>query len=123
VLRALPSAFYRALGIEVFAECRTRQSSTLGNDRVCRLSAQVDTRQTPLFFAEYRVTLGKVFIECPIKSTRQRSHCRYDVQFAELSLSSATLGKDFAECFPGEPDSGSVHTLQLTYVMSRGLTT
>jgi hypothetical protein len=36
VLGALPSAFYRAFGKEVFVECRTRQSSTLGNDRVYR---------------------------------------------------------------------------------------
>jgi hypothetical protein len=32
-----------------------------------------------LFFAEYQVALGKVFAECPTKSTRQRSRCRYTV--------------------------------------------
>jgi hypothetical protein len=32
----LPSAFCRALGKEAFAECRTRQSPTLGNELVYR---------------------------------------------------------------------------------------
>jgi hypothetical protein len=36
VLDALPSAFYRALGKDVFAECRTRQSPALGNVSVYR---------------------------------------------------------------------------------------
>jgi hypothetical protein len=45
------------------------------------------------------VTLGKVFAECPIKVLGKEVIA--DVQFAELSLSSATLGKEFAECFSG----------------------
>jgi hypothetical protein len=36
VLGALPSAFCRVLDKDVFAECRTRQSPALGNDRVYR---------------------------------------------------------------------------------------
>jgi hypothetical protein len=39
---SLPSAFYRTLGKEVFAECRTQQSPTLGNDRVYQ---EQDSRQ------------------------------------------------------------------------------
>jgi hypothetical protein len=31
-------------------------------------------------FAEYRMTLDKIFDECPIKSTRQRSSCRCTVR-------------------------------------------
>jgi hypothetical protein len=51
---ALPSAFCRALGKEAFAESRTRQSPTLGNDHVYRVQ---DTR--------YRNTLDKdSFVEC-----------------------------------------------------------
>jgi hypothetical protein len=45
---ALPSAFCRALGKDFFAESRTRQSPTLGNEVVYRVQ---DTR--------YRNTLGK----------------------------------------------------------------
>jgi hypothetical protein len=51
---ALPSAFCWALGKDVFAESRTRQSPTLGNEVVYRVW---DTR--------YRKTLGKdLFAEC-----------------------------------------------------------
>jgi hypothetical protein len=35
-----------------------------------------------LFFVEYWLTLDKVFAECPIKSTRQRSRCRCIVRRA-----------------------------------------
>jgi hypothetical protein len=45
------------------------------------------------------MALGKVFAECPIKGTRQEAVA--DVQFAERSLPSVTLGKVFAECFLG----------------------
>jgi hypothetical protein len=48
VLGALPSAFCRALGKEVFVECRTRQSPALGNDRVYREQG-----------SRHRNTLGK----------------------------------------------------------------
>jgi hypothetical protein len=51
---ALPSAFCRALDKDFFAESRTRQSPTLGNEVVYRVQ---DTR--------YRNTLDKdVFAEC-----------------------------------------------------------
>jgi hypothetical protein len=55
---------------------------TLGKDVVFVTPASWQ----PLFFAEYRLALGKVFA---------------DVPFAEPCLSSATLGKAFAECFSG----------------------
>jgi hypothetical protein len=42
------------------------------------------------------LTLGKVFVECPKKSTRQKPFA--DEIFAECSLLSVTLGKAFAEC-------------------------
>jgi hypothetical protein len=45
---ALPSAFCRALGKEVFVECRTRQSPALNNDHVYREQG-----------SRYRNTLGK----------------------------------------------------------------
>jgi hypothetical protein len=48
VFGPLLSAFCRALGKGVFAECRTRQSPTLGNDHVYR---EQDSR--------HRETLGK----------------------------------------------------------------
>jgi hypothetical protein len=56
---ALPSAFYRALGKDDFAERRTRQSSTLGKDLIYRVQ---DTRHSQALgkdcFAESQ-TLGK----------------------------------------------------------------
>jgi hypothetical protein len=48
------------------------------------------------FFVECFLTLGKVFAECPKKSTRQKPFA--DEIFAEGSLPSVTLGKAFAEC-------------------------
>jgi hypothetical protein len=63
VLGALPSAFYRALSKEFFAECRTRQSPTLGNDHVYR---EQDSR--------HRKKLGKDrFAKCLTISERRRS--------------------------------------------------
>jgi hypothetical protein len=59
VLAALPSAFYRALGKDAFAERRTRQSPTLGKDLIYRVQ---DTRHSQALskdcFAESQ-TLGK----------------------------------------------------------------
>jgi hypothetical protein len=56
---ALPSAFYRALGKEVFAESRTRQSPALDKELVYRVR---DTRHRDTLgknvFAEWQ-TLGK----------------------------------------------------------------
>jgi hypothetical protein len=63
VLDALPSIFCRALGKEVFAVCRTRQSPALGNNHVYR---EQDSR--------HRKTLGKeVFAECQTLDERRRS--------------------------------------------------
>jgi hypothetical protein len=63
VLSALRSAFCRALDKEVFAECHTRQSPTLGNDRVYR---EQDSW--------HRKTLGKEsFAECQSLGERRRS--------------------------------------------------
>jgi hypothetical protein len=54
VLEALPSAFCRALGKEIFVECRTQQSPALDNDRVYREEG-----------SQHRNTLGnKIFAEC-----------------------------------------------------------
>jgi hypothetical protein len=47
---------------------------TLGKDAV-----SVVRRRDDGFFAEYFLALGKVFAECPRKSTRQRKFCRYTV--------------------------------------------
>jgi hypothetical protein len=54
---------------------------------------------------------ANVFAEFPIKSNRQRSHA--DVQFAELSLPSAILGKDFAERFSSFADCFTHSTKKL----------
>jgi hypothetical protein len=63
VLGALPSAFYRALDKESFAERRTRQSPALDKDRVCR---EQDSR--------HRNTLGKdIFAECQTLGEGARS--------------------------------------------------
>jgi hypothetical protein len=63
VFNALPSAFYWALGKDVFAECRTRQSPALGNNRVYR---EQDSR--------HRNTLGKeIFAECRTLGEWRRS--------------------------------------------------
>jgi hypothetical protein len=43
-------------------------------------SAKVLPPWRRLFFAEYLLTLVKVFAECPIKSTRQKSRCWYTVR-------------------------------------------
>jgi hypothetical protein len=62
VLGTLPNAFFRALG-EVFAECHTRQSPTLGNAHVYR---ERDSRHTK--------TLGKdLFTECQALGEGRRS--------------------------------------------------
>jgi hypothetical protein len=56
---SLPSAFYRALGKDYFAECRPRQSPTLGNETVYRVQ---DTRHSEALDKEHfaeRQTLGK----------------------------------------------------------------
>jgi hypothetical protein len=42
VIGTLSSAFCRAFGKELFAECHTRQINTLGNERVYR---EQDTRR------------------------------------------------------------------------------
>jgi hypothetical protein len=120
---ALPSVRGITLGKELrpghryrfFAECSgsdTRQRTTL-----CRVPYQalgkVSDRGTPLgdsLSSAVRQTLGKdsVFV------TRRRNDCFYlpsarekvlgkdgfaDALYAEPSLPSATLGKEFAECF------------------------
>jgi hypothetical protein len=60
---SLPSAFYRALVKEFFAECRTQQSHTLGNDHVYR---EQDSR--------HRKKLGKDrFAKCLTLGERRRS--------------------------------------------------
>jgi hypothetical protein len=66
----------------------TRQRRTL-----CRVLLGGHSTPAPspwwrLFFAGYRLTLDKVFAECLIKSTRQRSRCRCTVHRAF-----------FAECY------------------------
>jgi hypothetical protein len=62
VLDALPSTFYRAYGKEVFPDWRTRQSSSLGNDRVYR---EQDS--------QHRKTLGKASVKHSAKGdARQR---------------------------------------------------
>jgi hypothetical protein len=60
----------------------TRQRGTL-----CRVlfgagSVVVTSHRDSDFFAGYRLTLDKVFVECPIKSTRQKSRCRCTVRRA-----------------------------------------
>jgi hypothetical protein len=45
------------------------------------------------FFAEYLVTLDKVFVECPIKNIQQISCCRYTVRRA-LFDEPSPLGKE-----------------------------
>jgi hypothetical protein len=79
VLGALPSAFYRALNKEVFAECRTRQSPALGNDRVYQEQdswhrntlgewrRSVKGRQQP------SIADGRYLYRAPSFGTRQRS--------------------------------------------------
>jgi hypothetical protein len=63
VLDALPSVFCWTLGKELFAECRTRQSPALGNDRIYR---EQDS--------QHRKTLGKeVFADCQTLGERRRS--------------------------------------------------
>jgi hypothetical protein len=86
VSTSLSSAFCRALGKEVFAECRTRQSLALGNETLYRAQ---DTR--------HRTTLGKdMFVECQTlgkESPRKRavSICR--------ALGTGTRQRGFfAEC-------------------------
>jgi hypothetical protein len=70
-----------------FAECRpvyTRQTSlpsVLGDTRQ-RRRLRYKPSWWRLFFTEYRVTLGKDFTECPIKSTRLKSRCRCTVRRA-----------------------------------------
>jgi hypothetical protein len=87
---------------------------TLGKDAVSVIS-----RLDGGFSAEYRVTLGKVFVECPIKRTQKKSRCRCTVRralfaechtwqslrrvFSRLCRVLQTLGK--------EPDSDSVHVV------------
>jgi hypothetical protein len=126
---SLPSDVTLALSKEAsFAECLPPStlskevislSSVLGDTWqmliFCRVSPRtLDKRgrlryQAPwrrLFFAEYRVTLGKDFAECLIKSTRQGSRCRCTVcrdLFAEcFSGFTGTVRRDlFADCFSG----------------------
>jgi DNA-directed RNA polymerase subunit RPC12/RpoP len=70
-----------------------------------------------LFFAEYRVTLGKVFAECPIKNNRQRSRCRCTVHralFVECHTRQSLRRVFFRLCrvfksLGKETVSGSVH--------------
>jgi hypothetical protein len=58
-----PECFCHALGKDFFAECRTQQSSTLGNDGVYR---EQDTR--------HKKTLGKDrFAECQTLGEQWRS--------------------------------------------------
>jgi hypothetical protein len=101
---SLPSAFYRALGKEDFAESRTRQSTALGNELVYRVQ---DTR--------HRTTLGKdLFVECQTFSKegarqkavsgRHKADGRQTLPRAEgwhsaKSASYVALGKElFTEC-------------------------
>jgi hypothetical protein len=70
---ALSSVFYWALGKEDFAESRTLQRPALGKGLIYRVR---DTWHSQ--------ALGKETVA--------------DVQFAERSLPSVTLGKAFAEC-------------------------
>jgi hypothetical protein len=88
---SLPSAFSRALGKAAFAESRTRQSPTLGNELVYRVQ---DTRHRKTFgkdtFADWQ-TLGKGPSAAVLKLTAV-SLCRGP---------QAALGKDlFTECLP-----------------------
>jgi hypothetical protein len=96
VLGALPSAFYRASGKEVFPECRTRQSSSLGNARVYREQdsqhrktlgerrRSTKGRQQPSIFdccylcraSGFGTRQRSYFAECPTSDTRQRMLCR-----------------------------------------------
>jgi hypothetical protein len=92
VLESLPSAFYRALGKEDFAESRTRQSPALGKELVYRVQ---DTRHSEalgkdgsrqrsvsgrLQQTSVRLCRGpqagtrqsRFFAECHIAGTRQR---------------------------------------------------
>jgi hypothetical protein len=110
VLDALPSVFCRALGKEVFAKCRTRQSPALGNDHVYW---ERDSR--------HKKTLDKdILAECQTLGERQHSakgrqppskaDCRIFTESGvlalgkEASLPSAPrlkLGRaSFAECLP-----------------------
>jgi hypothetical protein len=92
VPESLPSAFYRALGKNNFAECGARQSLTLGKELVYRVK---DTRHSETLGKDgsrqravrgrLRLTFASLcrgpqagtrqnrfFIECQIASTRQR---------------------------------------------------
>jgi len=74
VLYVLPSAKIRALGKEVFAESRSRQSMTLGKEPLCRVP---DTRRS--------LTLGKEAL-CRVPGTRQRLTVVHTVSLCRVSL-------------------------------------
>jgi hypothetical protein len=88
-----------------FAECHDSRHST----KVPSLSSVTEhTRQNLhhcylslwwwIFFAKYQMTLDKGFAECPIKSTQQRSCCRYIVR-RDLFVESHTWQRLFWEFF------------------------
>jgi hypothetical protein len=78
VLTSLPSAFYRALSKEAFAESRTRQSPALGNELVYWVQ---DTR--------HRNTLGKdMFAEW---QTLDKGGARQKAVSGRLKLTAASL--------------------------------
>jgi hypothetical protein len=96
---ALSSAFCRALGEESFAESRTQQSPTLGNDPLCRVQ---DTR--------YKNTLGKdIFAEC---RTLGKGGARQRAVSGRLKMTAVNLCRGprvgtrqrgfFAECQPAD---------------------
>jgi hypothetical protein len=94
---SLPSAVALALGKEAsFVECLLEHSAKnltkgpagrpfaecMSADTWQRCCLRHPTSWWSLFFAEYRLALNKVFVECPIKSTRQRSRCRCTIRRA-----------------------------------------
>jgi hypothetical protein len=64
------------LGKEIlFAECQYSRHSR-------KDLSMLPVAMTTIFFAEYLLTLGKVFVECSIKCTQRRSRCRCTVRRA-----------------------------------------
>jgi hypothetical protein len=56
---SLPSAFYRALGKEDFAESRTRQSPALGKEHIYRVRDTRHREALGKYYFDERQTLGK----------------------------------------------------------------
>ena len=89
-----------------FAECNSKKHSA--NNNPLPSVFWKNTRQTTFFCRVSNLTLGKPFIECAIKNTRQIAvcrHCRCRVLFAECNTRQTahgiySVGKQlFAECF------------------------